>query len=99
MAEYHPLAPVSTQLDRVPLRRPRFSNNEALILNTLINANGQTVSARKLALMTGVMRASVGSYICSLRAKLGEKAYAPSLIVTEWPSEDNGYETGWKFVE
>lgn len=100
MLNYHPLAPVSKDnaLDQVPLKRPRFSNNEALILNILINANGQVVTARKLAMQTGIMTQSVSTYICAIRAKIGEPAYQPTMIITDWPSEKNGYMLGWRFV-
>jgi hypothetical protein len=95
---HHPLAPVN-QLDRVPLRRPRFTNSEALILNTLINANGDVVTTRKLSLMIGVMEVSVKAYIGSLRSKLGEPKWAPRMIMTDWPCEENDYQTGYYFKE
>jgi DNA-binding response OmpR family regulator len=96
----HMIAPRSLEgLDRVPLRRPRFSNAEVVILNMLINANGETVQRKKLALATGVMEESVHAYIGMLRVKLGEPRYAPKMIITTWPCEENDYQTGWRWIE
>jgi DNA-binding response OmpR family regulator len=65
----------------------------------LVNADGKTVSRRKLARELKIMEDSVHTYIGSLRAKIGEARYAASLIITDWPSEENDYQTGWYFVE
>jgi hypothetical protein len=95
----HPLVPLPTMgLSRLPIRRPRFTRTEAVILNELVNANGQPVTATALARLTHVMRTSVGAYICSIRAKLGEPAYQPQFILTDWPSDDNDHQLAWRFV-
>jgi DNA-binding response OmpR family regulator len=98
-ASIHPLAPqVGIDLSRVPFNRPRFTTSEAVLLNTLVNADGKVVTVVELARVLKVMQSSVYSYIGSLRAKLGEPAYQPRLILTDHPNEDNDRVTGWRFA-
>ena len=94
----HPLVPqVGEGLSRVPLRRPRFTKTEAVILNELVNADGKPVTAAHLARLVDVKVSSVYAYICSIRAKLGEPAHNPQLILGDWNPENNYY-YGWRFV-
>jgi hypothetical protein len=87
-------------MTRVPLRRPRFSNVEAVILNMLVNADGKPVTARQLARQTTCMPHAIGQRICAIRAKLGEPKYHPTLIVTEYVDFDDGYglQLAWRYT-
>lgn len=88
----------SAALDRVPLRRPRFTASEILILNELVNRSPKPVTARRLQkLLQGYSSRSypitpdtTRQHIANLRAKLGEQSRKPTLIVTVYVEHPNG---------
>jgi DNA-binding response OmpR family regulator len=86
------------QFDRVPLRRPRLTASEVLVLNELINAAPRPVTRAQLMKVLQryssrhypVYDTAVGQHIVNLRAKLGEEAYNPNLIVSVRLEAPNG---------
>lgn len=84
----HPLIVLPTKAN-VFQRRPRLTNQEALILNMLVNADGEPVTLG--AIVANIYRGqhiynsyykSVRQVISTLRAKLGEEAWRPTQIQT-----------------
>jgi DNA-binding response OmpR family regulator len=78
------------QFDRVPLRRPRLTASEVLILNEIINAAPRPITRTQLVKVLQrystrsyrIYETAITQHIVNLRAKLGEEAFNPNLIVS-----------------
>lgn len=96
----HPLISIRD----VPIkRRPRFTTSEAVVLNALVNAAPDTLTISTLREKVSPFspylptRASIFRLVGSLRAKLGEKRYRPSQIVSV--KNDDHQIIGFRWVD
>jgi DNA-binding response OmpR family regulator len=95
-------------ISRVPLRRPRLTVSEAIVLNELINRSPRPVTATRLQKLLSsysrrpypITSEAVKQHIVNLRAKLGEVSRRPTLIITLHVNHPNGgTELAYKFAE
>lgn len=99
----HPLISRRSIHDIEIKRRPRFTTSEAIILNALVNADGQPVALGRLRELVSAFsygyptEASVKQHVGSLRAKLGETKFHPTQILSE--VNDAGRVVGYRWVE
>jgi DNA-binding response OmpR family regulator len=85
--------------ERVPLRRPRFTASEVLILNELVNRSPRSVTRRRLVQLLQrhssryypITDPALQAHVKNLRAKLGEVARRPSMIVTTYDGGEPSY--------
>jgi DNA-binding response OmpR family regulator len=81
---------VAPAYERIPLRRPRFTTSEVIILNELVNAAPKPVTLRRLhKLLSGYSRRpypitndAIRTHVVNIRAKLGEASRKPTAILT-----------------
>jgi DNA-binding response OmpR family regulator len=100
----HPLMP---RVDIPITRRPRFTNSQAIILNTLVNSQGPVDIKRLVRLVDQFLgreyqttEQSIRSQIYQIRAKLGEEFRHPTQIVTTSIQKPDGeWVTAFKYVE
>jgi DNA-binding response OmpR family regulator len=76
--------------ERIPLRRPRFTMSEVLIINELVNKSPEPVTLRRLhKILSGysarpypITDEAIKTHIANLRAKIGEVSRRPTALVT-----------------
>jgi DNA-binding response OmpR family regulator len=79
-----------TSLDHIPLRRPRFTTSEIIILNELMNKSPEPVTISRLkrllqshsSRLYPIYETAIGQHMSHLRAKLGEQSRHHTLIVS-----------------
>ena len=80
---------------------PRFTMQEAVILNLIANAYPDHVSEQEIlrrlkqmlsghAMWWGPSQSSLRFSVCSIRAKLGEKKWHPQRLVTVYEIQESG---------
>jgi DNA-binding response OmpR family regulator len=76
--------------ERIPLRRPRFTMSEVLIINELVNKSPEPVTLHRLWRLLNsyngrqyeVTKDSIRVHIANIRAKIGEVSRKPTALVT-----------------
>jgi DNA-binding response OmpR family regulator len=95
--QQHPILPEQS-VERAPLRRPRFTATEVLILNELLNKSPDPVPVSSLVKLLRrysgrlylVYPSAVKQHVVNLRAKLGEASRQPTLIITLHVADEFG---------